>query len=133
MKNISLNFVGSFMLVTGLSFIAPMNLAYSESTYQARLYNCDDSCSLYVNGSLVLETGLNDDTGWQSVNFPVRANGENQVTLVVPNKTGGYTYGAQIYNNKGNYVFKRECGVTFKRGCNGNSQETGAFRVRGTF
>ncbi len=108
--------------------------AYAGETYQARLYNCDDSCSLYINGKLVLETGLNDDTGWQSVDFPVAAIGENKVTLVVPNQTGGYTYGAQIYSDrKRDYVFKRECGITFQRGCNGNSQQTGSFRIRGTF
>ncbi len=65
----------------GLALSTP---AYAGETYQEQLYNCDDSCSLYTNGKLVLETGLNDDTGWQPVDFPVAAIRENQVTLVVP-------------------------------------------------
>ena len=91
--------------------------------YFIRVSHCDDGCRAYINGTLVVNVGFDEDSNWLDITKDlVRA--KNEVKFEVVNKTGAITYDFQIRKDD-EIVYSRVCGKVKIVGC----EENRAFRV----
>ncbi len=90
----------------------------SPSTYSVRLFNCDDSCQLLVDGRPILASGFGQDTGLVDITAQLKG-GRNDLVFQVLNQVGAITYGFQVTGN-GALIFQQVCGQAYVQGCENN-------------
>jgi hypothetical protein len=80
-----------------------------------RLFNCDDSCRAYLNGALVSEVGLGQDSGLFDITNRL-VDGPNEIVFELINARGGIAYGFQVRRGEA-IVFQEACGIALRAGC----------------
>ncbi len=97
----------------------------TETRYFFRLFNCNDSCSAFVNGNNVFvnaeggfETNFGEDGGWIDITEILQA-GRNQIKFTVNNGSGAIAYGIQVTKN-GSILYEKTCGRAGQVGCENN-------------
>lgn len=91
--------------------------------YYIRVSGCDDGGKAYINGTLVVDVGFDEDSNWLDITEDLRK-GRNRIRFEVKNRTGAITYVWQIKKND-SIIFERACGTVKVIGCENNR----AFRV----
>jgi tetratricopeptide (TPR) repeat protein len=87
------------------------------STFLVRLFNCDDRCIVYLDGSAMREVGYGQDSGWMPlVNL---SRGPHRLTFEVWNEMGAITFGFSVLEN-GVLRFNNACGQAGSFGCFNN-------------
>jgi hypothetical protein len=95
----------------------------TTGTYTIRLFNVDDTVTVYINGQQAARAGYFEDTGY----LPIDAfliPGRNEMRITVDNYIGGWTFGYEIRKN-GVLVNEESCGTVGTWGCKGNDQTLG--------
>jgi hypothetical protein len=91
--------------------------------YYLRVSGCDDGGRAYLNNSLVVDVGFDEDSNWLDITEDV-AQGKDEIKFEVINRTGAITYVFQVKKNE-TIIFERACGKVKEIGCENNR----AFRV----
>jgi hypothetical protein len=94
----------------------------ARNVYEIRVFNCDDRCKARFGGSVVVETGFGQDSGWIDVTDKVNALANPQLTFEAINDREGYTYGFLVRKN-GQTVMDHACGTSRIIGCENNRNE----------
>jgi hypothetical protein len=92
-----------------------------------RLFNNDDAGSVFVNGELVRQATLGEDSGLVDVSSRL-APGPNEIAFELVNDHGGITYGFEVRVGDA-IVFQQTCGIVFRAGCE-NDQKFPAGVIR---
>jgi hypothetical protein len=82
---------------------------------RVRLFNNDDIGRAFVDGSLLRQVGLGEDTGLVDVSSRL-APGANEIVFELENAHGAISYGFEVYVGDA-VVFRETCGVVFRGGC----------------
>ena len=80
-----------------------------------RLFNNDDIGRAFVDGSLLRQVGLGEDTGLVDVSARL-VPGSNEIAFELENAHGAISYGFEVYEGE-TVVFREMCGVVFRGGC----------------
>jgi hypothetical protein len=80
-----------------------------------RLFNCDDSCRAWINGQLLAEVGLGQDSGRLDLTNRLKI-GANTIEFELENGHGGVAYGFEVRVGEA-IVFQQVCGVVGRLGC----------------
>lgn len=81
-----------------------------------RIFNCDDHCRVWLNGRLLAEVGLAQDSGRIDLGGRLAGAGSNVIAFDVANAQGGISYGFEVRAGEA-IVFQRLCGVAARLGC----------------
>lgn len=91
--------------------------------FSIRVSGCDDGCRAFINGTLFVDVGFDEDSNWLDITEDV-ANGKRDIRFKVINKTGAITYVFQVKKNN-TMIYEQACGRAKIIGCENNR----AFRV----
>jgi hypothetical protein len=91
--------------------------------YYLRVSSCDDGGRAYVNGTLMVNVGFNEDSNWLDITEDL-VKDKNKIKFEVVNKTGAITYLLEVKKNE-TIVYREACGQVQILGCENNR----AFRV----
>jgi hypothetical protein len=80
-----------------------------------RLFNIDDTARVYLNGQLVSEVGLGEDSGLIDITARL-STGQNEVVFELINAHGAIAYGFQVRVGEA-IVFQETCGLVMRLGC----------------
>jgi hypothetical protein len=105
---------GTAALGGGGDAAAPPPAAPLPPERTLRIFNCDDRCRVWLNGQLVAEVGLRQDSGRLDVTR--RLGDLNAVVFEVFNEHGGAAYGFEVRVGEA-IVFQEQCGVAARLGC----------------
>ena len=81
-----------------------------------RVFNCDDHCRVFLNGRLMAEVGVGQDTGRIDLAGRLADSGANVIAFDVSNAHGGISYGFEVRAGEA-IVFQQLCGVAVRLGC----------------
>jgi hypothetical protein len=81
-----------------------------------RAFNCDDGCRIWLNGELLAEIAMGQDSGRIEVSRRLAAGGSNVVAFEVTNTHGAISYGFEVRVGEA-IVFQEVCGVAARLGC----------------
>lgn len=98
------------------------NLA-GAGTYTIRLFNVDDTVTVYINGQQAARAGYFDQTGDVPIDsFLVP--GRNELRITVDNLINGWTFGYELRKN-GVLINEESCGTVGVWGCKNNDVTLG--------
>jgi len=92
--------------------------AENHARLSVRAYNCDDGCRVYLNGRVVVQVGLGEDSGQVEVTHSLER-GTNTLAFEVINERGAISYGFEAWKGE-QLAFSRICGQVLAIGCNAN-------------
>jgi hypothetical protein len=99
----------------GGSAAAPPPTPSTPLTASVRVFNSDDIGRVLLNGQVLFEMGLGQDSG--PVDITARlAPGANEVAFELVNDHGAIAYGFEVRQN-GALVFQETCGLVLRAGC----------------
>ena len=104
------------LLSTGIFLFS--GLAHAVQWY-VRTFQCDDRCEVYLNGSLVSRSDINEDSGWINITKRLRS-GINRVKFEVINTGSGVAYHIQVRRDN-TITFDASCGEIYRYGCDSNT------------
>jgi hypothetical protein len=81
-----------------------------------RAFNCDDGCRVWLNGDLLAEVAMGQDSGRIEIAGRLAAGASNVVAFEVTNAHGGVSYGFEVRVGEA-IVFQEVCGVAARLGC----------------
>lgn len=91
--------------------------------FSIRVSGCDDGCRAFIDGTLFVDVGFDEDSNWLDISEDV-AKGKREIRFKVINKTGAITYVFQVRRNN-TMIYEQACGAAKIVGCENNR----AFRV----
>jgi hypothetical protein len=91
--------------------------------YYVRISGCDDGGKAYINNTLVVDVGFDEDSNWLDVTEDLNKK-RNEIKFRAINRTGAITYIFQVKKNN-IIVYEEACGEAKVNGCENNR----AFRV----
>jgi hypothetical protein len=80
-----------------------------------RVFNADDVGRVSLNGQVLFEVGLGQDSGAVDITSRL-SGGANEVVFELINNSGGISYGFEVRQG-GAIVFQETCGLAFRAGC----------------
>jgi hypothetical protein len=99
-----------------------------EHKVEVLMDRCDDECHLLVNGSERATASASATPAWVDISGDVRTFHRNGLlALVVMNSAQGWSYRFQIRVD-GKLIWRDECGVPTRNGCEHNDQRQGVVR-----
>jgi hypothetical protein len=91
--------------------------------YYLRVSSCDDGGRAYINGTMVVDVGFDEDSNWLDITQDL-VKDDNKIKFEVKNKTGAITYSFQVKKNE-SMIYEESCGTVKVVGCENNR----AFRI----
>lgn len=85
--------------------------------------NIDDHGTVMVNGTVLFEAMLGQDTGRVEINSALQP-GLNTILFTLENTAGVYAYGFDVYHN-GRLHLRARCGLVGSFGCNDGDETVG--------
>ena len=86
-----------------------LDITGSPDTWQVRLSNIDDFGGIYLNGNLLLERGLGDDTGWFGITDWMLNGYENSLRFTIWNRQrGGYAVASLALRRNNKTIWSEE-------------------------
>lgn len=95
----------------------------STGIYTIRLFNVDDTVTVYINGQPAARAGYFEDTGHVPIDA-LLVPGRNEMRITVDNYISGWTFGYEIRKN-GVLVNEEWCGTVGTWGCRNNDTTLG--------
>jgi hypothetical protein len=118
---------GFASLGNGSPAAPPAPVPQVSQSVGVRLFNNDDAGRVFLNGALVRQAALGEDSGLVDVSS-LLASGSNEIAFELVNDHGGITYGFEVRVGDA-IVFQETCGIVFRAGCE-NDQKFPAGVVR---
>jgi hypothetical protein len=79
------------------------------------VYNSDDVGRVSLNGQLLFEVGMGQDSGAVDVTSRL-SSGANEIVFELFNASGAIAYGFEVRQGSA-IVFQETCGLVFRAGC----------------
>lgn len=95
----------------------------TSDRYYIRVSGCDDGGKAYLNNTLIVDVGFDEDSNWLDITDDV-AQGKDKIKFEAINKTGAITYVFQVRKSD-KIIYEQSCGKVKEIGCENNR----AFRV----
>jgi hypothetical protein len=93
----------------------PAPIAEAPKPRTVRLFNIDDTARVSVNGQVLAEVGLGQDSGLVDISARL-GSGANEVVFELINSHGAISYGFEVRVGEA-IVFQETCGLAMRFGC----------------
>jgi hypothetical protein len=94
---------------------SPAPAAEPPKARSVRLFNVDDTARVSLNGQLLTEVGLGQDSGLVDITARL-SRGPNELVFELINSHGSIAYGFEVREGQA-IVFQETCGLAMRLGC----------------